>query len=64
MIFLFLATHRNTLMLPKVTDGNVLERGVLYTYEVQLRGVFLMVFPWLDLLIHLDGPKPTDSECC
>lgn len=62
MIFLFSATHRNMLMLPKVTEGNVLERGVLYTYEVLLSGVFNGVSR-MDLLIHLDGPELTDSEC-
>lgn len=50
------------LMLPKVTEGNVLERGVLYTYEVLLSGVFNGVSR-MDLLIHLDGPELTDSEC-
>ena len=61
MIFLFLATHRNMLMSPKVTEGNVLERGVLYTYEVRLSGVFNGVSR-MDLLIHLGAPELTDSE--
>lgn len=49
------------LMSPKVTEGNVLERGVLYTYEVRLSGVFNGVSR-MDLLIHLGAPELTDSE--
>lgn len=49
-----------------VTQGNRCECfGNWHSLHVQsaIGWNLLMVLPWMDLLIHLDCPKPIDSEC-